>query len=62
LFEDLDELARGLAENDISRRRAIKWAGYSVLAATLSSLGFAECAYVLRRPALCILVPLSLAA
>jgi hypothetical protein len=42
VFEELDELARGLAENDISRRQAIKWAGYSVLGATLTSMGFAE--------------------
>jgi hypothetical protein len=42
VFEDLDELARGLAENDLSRRQAIKWAGYSVLGAALSSMGFAE--------------------
>ena len=31
VFEDLDELARGLADSDISRRQAIKWAGLSVL-------------------------------
>jgi hypothetical protein len=42
MFEELDELARELAENDISRRQAIKWAGYSVAGATLSSLGFAD--------------------
>ena len=36
--------SQGLAENDISRRQAIKWAGYSVLGATLSSMGFAETA------------------
>ena len=44
MFEDLDELARGLAENDVSRRQAIKWAGYSVLGAALSSMGFADTA------------------
>lgn len=49
MFEDLDELARGVAENDISRRQAIKWAGYSVLGATLSSMGFAESAEALTR-------------
>ncbi len=49
MFEELDELARGLAENDISRRQAIKWAGYSVLGATLSSMGFAETAEALTR-------------
>ena len=49
MFEDLDELARGLAENDISRRQAIKWAGYSVAGAALSSLGFAETAEALTR-------------
>ena len=49
MFEDLDQLARGLAENDISRRQAIRWAGYSVLGATLSSMGFAETAEALTR-------------
>jgi hypothetical protein len=49
VFEDLDELARGLAENDISRRQAIKWAGYSVAGAALSSMGFAETAEALTR-------------
>ena len=49
VFEDLDELARGLAENGISRRQAIKWAGYSVLGAALSSIGFAESAEALTR-------------
>jgi hypothetical protein len=47
MFEDLDELARGLAENEISRRQAIRWAGYSVLGAALSSMGFAESAEAL---------------
>ena len=51
MFEDLDELARGLAENSISRRQAIKWAGYSVLGATLSSMGFADTAEALTRKA-----------
>ena len=47
VFEDLDQLARGLAENDVSRRQAIKWPGYSVLGAALSSVGFAESAKAL---------------
>jgi len=51
MFEDLDELARALAQNDISRRQAMKWAGYSVLGATLSSMGFAESAEALTRKA-----------
>ena len=51
MFEDLDELARGLAQNDISRRQAIKWAGYSVLGASLSSMGFADTAEALSRKA-----------
>ena len=49
MFEDLDGLARRLAENDISRRQAIKWAGYSALGATLSTLGFADTAEALSR-------------
>jgi hypothetical protein len=49
MFEDLDELARALAQNDISRRQAMRWAGYSVLGATLSSMGFAETAEALTR-------------
>jgi hypothetical protein len=49
VFEDLDELARGLAENDVSRQQAIKWAGYSVLGAALSSMGFADTAEALTR-------------
>jgi hypothetical protein len=49
VFEDLDELAMGLAENDISRRQAIKWASYSVLGAALSSMGFVESAEALTR-------------
>ena len=49
MFEDLDELARGLAENDLSRGQAIKWAGYSVLGAALSSMGFADTAEALSR-------------
>ena len=51
MFEDLDELARGLAENDISRRQAIRWAGYSVRGASLSSMGFAQSAEALTRKA-----------
>ena len=51
VFEELDELARGLAENEVSRRQAIKWAGYSVLGATLSSMGFADTAEALTRNA-----------
>ena len=51
MFEDLDELAKGLAENDISRRQAIRWAGYSVLGASLSSMGFAQSAEALSRKA-----------
>ena len=49
VFEDFDELAKGLAENSISRRQAVKWAGYGVLGAALSSLGFAESAEALTR-------------
>ena len=51
MFEDLDELARGVAENDISRRQAIRWAGYSVLGAALSTMGFADTAEALSRKA-----------
>ena len=51
VFEELDELARGLAENDISRRQAIRWAGYSVAGAALSSMGFADTAEALSRKA-----------
>jgi hypothetical protein len=49
VFEDLDELARGLAENEVSRSQAMKWAGYSVLGAALSSIGFADTAEALTR-------------
>ena len=49
MFKDLDELARGLAENDISRRQAMRWAGYSVAGAALSSMGFADTAEALTR-------------
>ena len=49
MFEDLDELASALAENNLSRRQAMKWAGYSVLGAALSSMGFAESAEALTR-------------
>jgi hypothetical protein len=45
----LDELARGLAENSISRRQALRWAGYGVLGAALSSMGFADTAEALTR-------------
>jgi len=51
VFEDLDELARGLAEDTISRRQAIKWAGYSVAGAALSSMGFAQSTEALTRKA-----------
>jgi hypothetical protein len=44
-----DELARGLADNSISRGQAIKWAGYGVLGVALSSMGFAESAEALTR-------------
>jgi hypothetical protein len=44
-----DELARALAENSISRRQALKWAGYGVLGAALSSIGFAATAEALTR-------------
>ena len=43
-----DELARGLAEGAISRRQALKWAGYGVLGAVLSGIGFADTAEPLR--------------
>jgi hypothetical protein len=49
VFDNLDELAKGIAENDDSRRQAIRWAGYSVLGAALSSMGFAETAEALTR-------------
>ncbi len=44
-----DELARGLASGNISRGQAIRWAGYSVLGAALSSVGFADTAEALTR-------------
>ena len=44
-----DELATGLAENSVSRRQAIKWAGYGVVGAALSSMGFADRAEALTR-------------
>jgi hypothetical protein len=48
VFDDnLDELASGLAENEISRRQAIRWAGYGVVGAALSSMGFADTAEAL---------------
>jgi hypothetical protein len=49
MFEDFDEVAKGIAENTISRRQAVKWAGYGVLGAALSSMGFAETAEALTR-------------
>jgi hypothetical protein len=49
VFEDHDELARGPAENEISRRQAIRWAGYGALGAALSSMGFADTAEALTR-------------
>jgi hypothetical protein len=42
MFDDLDELAKEMAENEVSRRQAVKRAGFSVLGAALSSIGFAE--------------------
>jgi hypothetical protein len=45
----LDELATGLAEGSISRRQALKWAGFGVLGAALSSLGFADTAEAISR-------------
>ena len=44
-----DELARGLGEGAISRRQALKWAGYGVLGAALSGTGFADTAEALTR-------------
>jgi hypothetical protein len=44
-----DELARGLAEEAITRRQALKWAGYGVVGAALSSIGFADTAEALTR-------------
>jgi hypothetical protein len=44
-----DDLARAFAENSISRRQAIKWAGYGVVGAALSSMGFADRAEALTR-------------
>jgi hypothetical protein len=49
VFEGLDELASALGENDVSRGQAIKWAGYSVLGAAISSAGFAESAEALAH-------------
>src|SRR5215213_3017682 len=49
VFEDLDELAKGMAENSVSRGQAIRWAGYGVLGAALSSMGFADTAEALTR-------------
>ena len=47
MFEELGELPRAPAENDISRGQALKWAGFSVLGAAISSVGFAESAEAL---------------
>ena len=44
-----DELARGLAENSISRRQAIRWAGMGALATALSTVGFSGTAEALTR-------------
>jgi hypothetical protein len=49
----LDELARGLAEGAISRRQALKWAGFGVLGAALSTLGFADTAEAIN-PGKCV--------
>ena len=49
MFEELDDLARGLAENEISRGQALRWAGYSLVGAALSSIGFADRAKALTR-------------
>ncbi len=57
MFEDLDELASALAEDDISRHQAIRWAGYSVAGAALSSLGLAESAEALRVSPLLLAFP-----
>jgi hypothetical protein len=43
-----DELASGLASGTISRRQALKWAGFGVLGTALSSLGFADTAEAIR--------------
>jgi hypothetical protein len=47
----LDELATALSEGAISRRQALKWAGYGMLGAALSGMGFAETAEALGRRA-----------
>ena len=49
MFDNLDELAKGIAENDVSRGQALRWAGYGVLGAALSSMGFADTAEALTR-------------
>ena len=46
-----DELARALDENSISRAQALRWAGYAVAGAALSSMGFADRAEALSRKA-----------
>jgi hypothetical protein len=48
-FEDFDELARGLAQNEISRRQALRWAGMGALATALSTVGFSGTAEALTR-------------
>jgi hypothetical protein len=45
----IDELARGLAEGTISRRQALKLAGYGMLGVALSGMGFADTAEALTR-------------
>ena len=49
MFEDFDELARGLAQNEISRRQALRWAGAGALATALSTVGFSGTAEALTR-------------
>ena len=47
MFEDIDELARGLAQNQISRRQALRWAGAGALATALCTVGFSGTAEAL---------------
>src|SRR5919202_3649983 len=42
-----DDLARGLAQGDISRRQALKWLGLSIAGVGLASLGFSDTAEAL---------------
>jgi hypothetical protein len=44
-----EDLARGLAENTISRRQALKWAGVGILGAALSSVGLPDTAEALTK-------------